>query len=138
MSHPAQGLRRGALDAAFATDEARKSELLVRAQLLRDAGDDEAAAQKFAQAAEIEEHLSQACLTHGLVDKGVVHRFSAASCWAQAGNFYRAIILCEELLALPELPPRLREHVSSYAGNVRARRSDWYAALTARAVGVEA
>jgi hypothetical protein len=133
-----RGIRRGALDAGFHAEEARKSELIIHAQLLRQAHDDEAAAQNFAQAAEAEERLGDACFVRGLLEKASLHRFSAASCWAQAGNLYRAIDLCDELLARAELSPSLRQRISDYAGVLRARRSEWYDVLLAQAAGAEA
>jgi hypothetical protein len=131
------GIPRGGLDAEFEVEEARKSELLWEAQLLRQS-DDAAAAEKFASVAGIEERLGDLFRARGLHEKALVHRFSAASCWAQAGNFYRAILLCEELLGLPDLSPALREHVGDYAARIRARRSDWYAALPTSGAAAEA
>jgi hypothetical protein len=128
---PARGISRKGLDATFEAEEAHKSDLILGARLLREQQQDEAAAEKFAQAAEIEEHLSDLCEAKGLVEKSFVHRFSAASCWAQAGNFYRAITLCDDLLARTDLPDRLRQRVHDYADTLRARRAQWYAGLVA-------
>ena len=133
-----QDIRRGGPDAGFEAEEARKSELILQAQILRQANDNEAAAQKFAEAAEVEERLGAVCDAQGLCEKAWVHRFSAASCWAQAGNFYRAIDLCDELLARADLPASLRHRVSAYAATLRARRSAWYEALLADAAGAKA
>jgi hypothetical protein len=55
--------------------------------------------------------------------------FSAAGCWAQAGNFYQAIAWCDDLLAQAELPDPLRRRVASYVQKLRARRARWYAEL---------
>src|SRR5438132_3535836 len=98
---PIRGINRQGLDAAFEADEAHKSNLILAAQLLREQQQDEAAA-KFAQAAMIEERLSDTCEAKGLMEKSFLHRFSAASCWVQAGNFYQAIALCDDLLARVE------------------------------------
>lgn len=138
MSQPeVHGIDRQGLDQAFAADETHKSELLLAAQLLRAQGQHEAAAAKFAQAAHLEEHLSARCVTAGLRDKAWVHRFSAASCWAQAGNFYQAISWCDDLLAQTDLPERLRQHVQAYAQQLRARRAQWYAELALTPLAVE-
>src|SRR5438874_12669802 len=99
--HGTDVLRRG-LDSEFAADEARKSRLIIDGQQLRQEHREEAAG-CFAAAAEIEERLSQGCEWKGLLDKAFIHRFSTASCWAQAGNFYRALSLSDDLLARPEL-----------------------------------
>jgi hypothetical protein len=116
------------VDAAFEAEEVRKSNLILEARLLRDQHQDEAAA-KFAQAAEIEERLAEICTSQSLTDKAIVHRFSAASCWAQAGNFYQAITLCDGLLGRGDLPDRLRSQVGDFANTLRLRRSRLYAEL---------
>lgn len=130
MSHKqAHGISRKGLDAAFEADEARKSGLILEARLLREEQEAEAAASKFAEAAGIEEQLSDRCEANGLWDKAWMHRFSAASCWAQAGNFYDAIALCDYLLAQERLPERLRQRVDEYVQTLRVRRAEWYAGL---------
>lgn len=134
---PMNGISRGGLDAAFEAEETRKSELILQASLLHKQGDDEAAAPKFAEAATIEERLRDQCRAHGLVPKSFVHAFSAAGCWARAGDFYHSLMLCDELLARTDLPDRLRARVGGYAATLRTRRSEWYAALLKTAAGVE-
>lgn len=133
----ARGINWQGVDAAFEAEEAHKSDLMLEARLLREQQQDEAAAEKFAQAAEIEECLADLCEAKGLVEKSLVHRFSAASCWAQAGNFYRAITLCDDLLARTDLPDHLRQRVRGYADTLRARRAQWYAGLVLETVGSE-
>jgi hypothetical protein len=134
----AQGISREGLDATFEADEARKSELILEARLLREEQQYEAAAGKFAEAAAIEEQLSDRCAAKGLWDKAFMHRFSAASCWAQAGNFYDAIALCENLLAQAHLPERLSQRVHGYVETLRARRAEWYAGLVLETTASEA
>jgi hypothetical protein len=123
------GISSHGLDDAFQAEETRKSNLLLEAQLLRAQRQDEAAAAKFAEAAEIEEGLSDQCAAKGLLEKSWLHRFSAASAWAQAGNFYQALSLCQELLARNDLPEPLRRTLQEYADKLRARRAQWYASL---------
>jgi hypothetical protein len=96
---------------------------------LRQRQEPEAAAAKFAEAAAIEEQLGETCAKQHLQDKSFIHYFSAASCWAQAGNFYEAIALCDQLLASPELrdPPRTR--IEQYADALRTCRVQWYGEL---------
>jgi hypothetical protein len=130
-------INRNGLDAAFGVDKARKSNLILEAQLLREQQQDEAAADKFAQAADIEERLSDTCEAEGLVEKALIHRFSAASCWAQAGDFYHAIVLCDDLLTRADLPDRLRQRIDEYAHTLRARRAQWYTGLVLETVGSE-
>ncbi len=134
---PARGISRRGLDPAFEAEEAHKSDLILEARLLREQQQDEAAAEKFAHAAEIEERLADLCEAKGLLDKSFLHRFSAASCWAQAGNFYRAITLCDDLLSRPGLPDRLRRRIHGYADTLRARRAQWYAGLVLETAGSE-
>jgi tetratricopeptide (TPR) repeat protein len=124
-----RGISREGVGAAFEAAEARKSELILEARLLREEQQYEAAAARFAEAAEIEGHLSDLCEANGLMEKSFMHRFSAASCWAQAGNFFDAIALCERLLAQDHLPERLRQRVHEYAETLRSRRAEWYAGL---------
>lgn len=134
---PIHGVSRQGLDQAFASDEARKSELILTAQLLLSQDQDESAASKLAAAAATEERLSERCMAVGLREKAWVHRFSAASCWAQAGNFYQALTLCDDLLAQPDLPERMRGRVRDFAQQIRARRAQWYADLALATAGVD-
>lgn len=130
MTHPSgRGISRQGVDVAFAAEESQKSQLLLEAQLLRAQHQPEAAAAKFAAAAALEERLRDICLQKGLWEKAFVHGFSAASCWAQAGDFHRAIGLCHDVLAHPELPERLRHRVDAYVKTLCARRAQWYADL---------
>jgi hypothetical protein len=130
-----KGIDRDGLDRDFAIKEAKKSELLLEAQLLRAQDRVEAAAAGLAEAARIEETLSERCLTAGLKEKAWLHRFSAASCWAQAGNFYQAIAWCDDLLSQPDLSASLRLRVQGYAQQLRTRRAQWNADLSLAATG---
>ena len=130
MSNPTgRGLSRQGVDAAFVADEAQKSHLLLEAQLLRAQQQAEAAADKLVEAAMIEERLRERCFTMGLREKAFVHGFSAASCWAQAGDFHHAIGVCQDLLAHSDLPPRLRHRVDAYAKTLCTSRAQWYEEL---------
>ena len=124
------GFDRQGLDDAFAAEEAQKSNLILEGRLLEARKQLDEAAQKFAQAAEQEERLGNHCATLGLSDRASMHLFSAASCWARAGNFYRAIALCDDLLCRPGLPDALRRQIEDYALILRGRRTQWTAELT--------
>jgi len=124
-----QAINRAGLDEAFESDEARKSKLILEAQLLREQARADEAARKFAEAAQLEESLSQRCAAQGLTEKAFLHRFSALSLWAQAGAFYQAIALGDEMLAAPALPERLRQRIQIYTNTLRLRRANWYAEL---------
>jgi len=130
MSQPSlKGIDRHGLDSSFDADEALKSNLIIEGQLLIGKEEPDAAADRFAQAAEIEERLSIQCANLGLREKSWVHLFSAASCWAQAGDFHTAIRLGEQLLADAELPPRLRQRIQEFTQTIRRRRMQWAAGL---------
>ena len=124
---PANGLSRQGLDAAFAACEAEKSNWILEGRLLRAQQRPDEAAARFAQAAEAEEALGKECDAKGLGEKALLHHFSAASCWALAGNFYRAIVLCDALLSRPDLSERWRRDIQGYADALRLRRAQWYA-----------
>jgi hypothetical protein len=124
-----RGIERNGLDTAFDTDETLKSNLILQGQMLIAQQQTDAAADRFAQAAEIEERLSNVCAAQGLHGKSWVHLFSAASCWARAGNFHEAIGLCEQLLSQTDLPSRLRERVLDFSHELRRRRIQWTTGL---------
>jgi hypothetical protein len=129
MNQHSQGIDRHGLDGSFDADEALKSNLIVEAQMLSAQQQPDAAADRFAQAAEIEERLGSHCADHGLREKSWVHLFSAASCWARAGDFHTAIGLGEQLQAETGLPPRLRAAIQEFTDTIRKRRTQWAADL---------
>ena len=135
MSDDRHGIDRQGLDASFDADEVLKSNVIVEAQLLSAQQQPDAAADRFARAAEIEERLSARCAELGLREKSWIHLFSAAGCWARAGDFHTAIGLGDQLLAEGDLPPRLRQRVQEFTDTIRKRRTQWAAglALTASA-----
>jgi tetratricopeptide (TPR) repeat protein len=106
-------------------EEVRKSNLILEAQLLREQGQTDEAAAKFAEAARLEESLGRHYAAQGQFEKAHLHRYSAMSLWAQAGNFYQAIELGDELLASPDLLERLRQRVQFYTQTLRQRRARW-------------
>lgn len=111
--------------ATIAAEEVRKSNLILEAQLLREGARTDEAAAKFAEAARIEENLGQHYAAQGQLEKFNLHRYSAISLWAQAGNFYQAIALGDELLASADLLDPLRQQVQSYTQTLRRRRARW-------------
>jgi hypothetical protein len=135
--HSPRGINRHGLNAAFEADETLKSNLILEARLLSAQQQPDAAADRFARAAEIEERLSTICVERGLKEKAWVHSFSAASCWAQAGNFHQAICLGDQLLAQSGLPARLRSRVQEFTQILRQRRTQWAAGLALTAAGTE-
>ncbi len=113
------------LAASIAAEEIRKSNLILEAQLLREQARVDEAAAKFAEAARIEESLALHYAAQGQLEKASLHRYSAMGLWAQAGNFYQAIVLGDELLASANLLERLRQRVQSYLQTLRLRRARW-------------
>ena len=106
--------------------------------MLREQGQAEDAYLKFAAAAAIEERLRDRWMELGLTEKFYVHAFSAAGCWAKAGDFHHALTLCDALLTRSELPERLRQRVQQYDGTLRNRRAALFAELMRETAGVEA
>ncbi|MFO0967294.1 MAG: hypothetical protein U0793_17180 [Gemmataceae bacterium] len=127
---------RTGLDDSYAADETLKSNLILEAQSLSAQRQPDAAADRFARAAEIEERLADLCAEQGLREKGWVHLFSAASCWARAGDFHTAIVLGEQLQADPDVPAGLRRRVDEFTTTIRQRRMQWTAGLALTA-GIE-
>jgi hypothetical protein len=123
------GIDRHGLEPAFQADETLKSNLILEGRLLLTQDQPDLAADRFAQAAEIEQRLSEVCAKQGLREKSWVHHFSAASCWARAGNFHQAIGLGDQLQAHGDLPPRLRQQVQEFTQVLRLRRRTWAAGL---------
>jgi hypothetical protein len=119
------GIDRSGLPKTFLVDERRKSILILEANLLRTQEQYEAAAVKFAAAAEIEERLAAQLATLDRRDKAFVHQFSAISCWVQAGNLYRALRLGETLLQAENLPEPQRQRVKEYLDVLHSRFVQW-------------
>lgn len=135
MSNPSTtGFDRQGLDDAFAAEEVRKSNLILEGRMLEARQQWDEASQKFAQAAEQEERLGNHCAAGGLGERAPLHLFSAASCWARAGNFYRAIALCDDLLRRSDVSESLRQRIQDYAQTLRGRRAQWLSGLPQLAV----
>lgn len=124
-----RGIDRHGLGGSFEADEILKSNLILEGQMLNSQQQSDAAADRFAQAARIEERLSESSALQGLHEKSCVHLFSAASCWARAGNFHEAICLGEQLLGEANLPQGLRQRVEEFTQVLRQRRIQWAAGL---------
>jgi hypothetical protein len=130
MSDPSTtGLNRQGLDDAFTAGEVRKSNLILEGRMLEARQQLDEATQKFAQAAEEEERLGKQCAKLGLSDRASLHLYSAASCWARAGNFCRAITLCDDLLHRADMSEQLRQRVQDYAHTLQSRRTQWLKGL---------
>ena len=85
----------------------------------------EEAAELFATAARIEAQLAATAQQHGQTDTALVHLVSEMSCWAAAGDTYRALSRGQQLLALSTLTPAQRTHISDFVQQVTERRRTW-------------
>lgn len=111
------------MDEAFRAEDAQKSNLILEAKLLREQKRPEEAAEKFAQAAAIEERLAETCLMRGWRQLLWIHLYSAARGWALAGNCHSAILLGEKMLSQPDLPEELRQQVEEWMRRIRQLRA---------------
>ena len=78
---------------------------------------------KYAEVAPIEERLAHACREADLIPRMRAHQLSAAACWADAGNFHRAIVLADKMLADPSLDDRYREKMEGLRAKWKERRA---------------
>jgi hypothetical protein len=85
-------------------EEAHKSDLLLQAALLRAEGQEELAASRFADAATLEEQLAQRADEEGNALRAIRSQFSAASAWANAGDFHHALTLLQSLEQRADAP----------------------------------
>jgi len=127
--------RRG-LSVRFIQDEKETSRLTLEANLLKSQHRRKEATRKFAQAARLEMRNSDELLALGLLDLYYIHRFSAASCWAQAGNIYQAIQMCEELLDRFDLKTPLRQRITRYLDVLETRVDQWLTSYASDEVAV--
>jgi hypothetical protein len=129
------GIDRSGLPDSFLVDEQRKSNLILEANLLKAREEYEAAAEKFAAAAEIEERLVQQLLHLNRREKGFVHLFSAVSCWAQAGDLHRALRLGADLVSFEGISPARQQSAQEYIGVLRSRYVQWMRSWQPQMVG---
>lgn len=116
---------RSGLPETFVTNERQKSNLLLEANFLQQLGEFEAAADKFALAAPLEEALAEQLLALGKIDKAFIHQFSAVSCWVQAGDLHRALVLGQQLQQSAHLSTAQQAHVTNYLNLLRKRMVRW-------------
>lgn len=124
------------LSDTFLANEQLKSSLILEANLLKAQGNFEAAAQRFAEAAEIEESLAAELMGKGLQDKAFIHQLSAVSCWAQAGDLYRAITLGEQMLQNNNLTTAQSSRLEKYLEVLHGRIVQWMSQWSMESVAV--
>lgn len=117
------GMNRGDVSEAMKELSRRKSSLLLEARLAQGDGRDDDAARFFGEAAGLEERLAESYAAQGIAAQVGRHRFSAAGCWSQAGNFLRALELCDSLATDASSPEALRVRAAEYAQTLRDRRN---------------
>ena len=110
----------------YPEEEKRKSNLLLQAALLRAEGQEELAASRFAEAAELEEQLAERADAAGDANRALRSHFSAASAWANAGDLHHALTLLQILEQRPDTPEPLKARVHAFAETLRDQRRHWY------------
>jgi hypothetical protein len=110
-------------------EEAHKSNLLLQAALLRAGGQEELAASRFAEAATLEEQLAQHADAEGNAPRAIRSQSSAASAWANAGDFHHALTLLQSLEQRTDAPEPLKARVRAFAETLRAQRRRWHDTL---------
>ena len=126
MSH----MRRGIRTDEMREQERRKSGFLLQGQLVKEEGRHDEAARLFGEAAQLEEALATAYADQGIEEQVWRHQFSAAGCWSQAGNFLRALELCDMLVNTSDIPAALQERAATYARTLRERRARLWAEIS--------
>lgn len=129
------GIDRSGLPDSFLADEQRKSNLILEANLLKAREEYEAAAEKFAAAAEIEEKLVEQLVHLNRREKAFVHLFSAVSCWAQAGDLHRALVLGADLVGFEGISPPRKQSAQEYVEVLRSRYLQWIRSWQPQMVG---
>lgn len=98
------------------------SRLISHAEALAEQGDAAAARGEWSRAAETEEEAAGVLELVGDEVEAAVHRVSAASCYDEAGEHFRAITLLRAALAA-DLPGPYRERVAKQLRRTRTRAS---------------
>lgn len=102
-----------------------KSNLVLRANLLEAQQQFDEAAELFAKAARMEAQLAETAQEYGQLDTALVHLVSEMSCWAAAGDTYRALSRGQQLLTLPTLTLAQRAHIGDFVQQLTERRRTW-------------
>ena len=113
----------------YPEEEIRKSDLLLQAALLRAEGQEELAASRFAEAAALEERLAQRADAQGEALRALRSQFSAASAWANAGDFHHALTLLQTLEQRADAPDALKSRAHAFAETLRVQRRRWHDTL---------
>lgn len=109
----------------YPEEEARKSDLLLQAALLRAEGQEVLSASRFAEAAALEEQLSRLADAEGDVPRALRSYFIAASAWASAGDFHHALSLLQILELRADAPESLKDRARAFGETLRNQRRQW-------------
>ena len=117
--------------------QGEKSDLLLEAQMFQGMGRSEEAITRFALAAPMEERIALYWERAGEKEMAARHRFSAATCWAKAGNLYNAIMLFDALSRGADTPGRIKVDALLFADRLREQQKIAFTAYreTMRAAG---
>ena len=113
----------------YPEEEVCKSNLLLQAALLRAEGLEELSASRYAEAATLEEGLAQRADAEGDSARAIRSHFSAASAWANAGDFHHALTLLQILEERSDAPEPLKARVRAFAETLRTQRRNWHNTL---------
>lgn len=113
----------------YPEEEVHKSDLLLQAALLRAEGHEELAASRFAEAAILEEQIAQRADLAGDALRALRSHFSAASAWANAGDFHHALTLLQILEQRADAPEPLKARARAFAETLRVQRRQWHNTL---------
>ena len=113
------------LPSSYTVAVIEKSNLLLRANLLEAQQQFDEAAEMFASAARLEAQLAAMAQEYGQAATALVHLVSEMSCWAAAGDTYRALSRGQQLLFLSTLTPPQRTHISDFVQQITDRRRAW-------------
>ncbi len=121
----ASGIAYTPLPANLQMVEREKSRLILEAHMLKAQMRFAEAAERFAQAARYEHELADWAEAQALSDLRYLHAFSALSCWAQAGDPHRALVLGRKLLDSGTLTEAQRAQLQSYYATLEQRWVSW-------------
>ena len=113
------------LPSSYTVAVIEKSNLSLRANLLEAQQQFDEAAEMFASAARLEAQLAAMAQEYGQAATALVHLVSEMSCWAAAGDTYRALSRGQQLLFLSTLTPPQRTHISDFVQQITDRRRAW-------------
>jgi len=104
-----------------------KSNLLLRANMHEAQQQFDEAADLFAKSALIEAKLAATAQKNQQQETALIHLISEMSCWAAAGDTYRALSRGQQVLAISALTSAQRTHVNDFIEQLNQRRRAWMA-----------